>query len=206
MSQKDMRVRRTHKLIRESFLALLMEKDFEAITVQDIADRAMVNRATFYRHYQDKYDLVIRITNDMLHTLIEQLEPPPVDVDNFTLGHPPVAWIQLFAYLQEHALLYRLVLTQGGRHQHQLNKHFYRLIDKQIEQRLQIMWESTQQPRVPFEVIVGYSSSAFLGALIWWLDNGTPYTPQQMASWVQQLMVPGAFYALGLDLPISSTQ
>ncbi|MEM8529453.1 MAG: TetR/AcrR family transcriptional regulator [Chloroflexota bacterium] len=203
MSQKDMRVRRSHKLIRESFLALLIEKDFEAITVQDIADRAMVNRATFYRHYQDKYDLVVRITDDMLYTLLEQMEPPPVDVDNFTLGQPPVAWIQLFAYLQEHALLYRLLLTQSGMHQHQLNKHFHRLIDKQIEQRLQIMWESSQQPRVPFEVIVGYCSSAFLGALIWWLDNGTPYTPQQMASWVQQLMVPGTFYALGLDLPIS---
>lgn len=206
MSQKDMRVRRSHKLIREAFLILLTEKDFESITVQDIADRAMVNRATFYRHYQDKYDLVIRIANDMLYTLIEQMEPPPVDVETFTLGQPPVAWIQLFAYLQEHALLYRLLLSQGGTHQQQLNKHFYKLIDKQIEQRLQIMWESSQQPRIPFEVIVGYCSSAFLGVLIWWLDNDTPYTPQHMASWVQQLMVPGAFHGLGLDLPRSPDQ
>lgn len=54
----DPRIVRTRQLLREALVALLREKDFEVITVQDIADRATVNRATVYAHYQDKYDLL----------------------------------------------------------------------------------------------------------------------------------------------------
>lgn len=54
----DPRVRRTRKLLQEALLALLAEKRFEAITVQDITERATLNRATFYAHFADKYALV----------------------------------------------------------------------------------------------------------------------------------------------------
>lgn len=54
----DPRVKRTRELILRAFGELLGRKAFEAITVQDIADRATVNRATFYAHFQDKYDLL----------------------------------------------------------------------------------------------------------------------------------------------------
>ena len=54
----DPRIVRTRQLLREALVSLLEEKDFEVITVQDIADRATVNRATVYAHYQDKYDLL----------------------------------------------------------------------------------------------------------------------------------------------------
>ena len=57
-NESDPRVIRTRKLILEAFASLLNEKDFEAITVQDIAQRATVNRATFYAHFADKYALI----------------------------------------------------------------------------------------------------------------------------------------------------
>src|SRR6516162_8640216 len=53
--QTDLRIRRTHHFLQEAMIELITEKGFEAITVGDIAERAMINRATFYRHYQDKY-------------------------------------------------------------------------------------------------------------------------------------------------------
>jgi pimeloyl-ACP methyl ester carboxylesterase len=56
--QTDLRIRRTHHFLQEAMIELITEKGFEAITVGDIAERAMINRATFYRHYQDKYDKV----------------------------------------------------------------------------------------------------------------------------------------------------
>jgi len=55
--RKDPRVARTQKLLRDAFTSLLQEKSFESISVQDIAERATVNRATFYAHFQDKFDL-----------------------------------------------------------------------------------------------------------------------------------------------------
>jgi len=53
----DPRVLRTRKLIESSFIELLEEKDFQSITIQDITDRATINRSTFYAHFDDKYML-----------------------------------------------------------------------------------------------------------------------------------------------------
>jgi AcrR family transcriptional regulator len=57
-SRVDPRVMRTRKLIRDALLSLLAEKSFEAINVQDIAERGTINRATFYAHYTDKFALL----------------------------------------------------------------------------------------------------------------------------------------------------
>lgn len=54
----DPRVKRTRQLLIKAFEGLMAEKSLEAITVQDIADRATVNRATFYAHFEDKFDLL----------------------------------------------------------------------------------------------------------------------------------------------------
>lgn len=53
----DPRVRRTRKLLKQAFVDIVSEKGFTAMTVQDITDRADINRATFYAHYTDKYEL-----------------------------------------------------------------------------------------------------------------------------------------------------
>src|SRR6266849_3955451 len=54
----DPRVKRTRQLLQQAFLELFREKSFASITVQDIAERATVNRATFYAHFEDKYALL----------------------------------------------------------------------------------------------------------------------------------------------------
>jgi len=54
----DPRVVRTRGLILKSFEDLLAEKGFETISVQDVTDKAQINRATFYAHFQDKYALL----------------------------------------------------------------------------------------------------------------------------------------------------
>jgi AcrR family transcriptional regulator len=60
----DPRVIRTRKLLLDAFLSLQAEKAFDDITVQDIAARATVNRATFYAHFVDKYALVDELIRD----------------------------------------------------------------------------------------------------------------------------------------------
>jgi len=61
MKKTDLRVQRTNKLIVDAFIHLVEKKGYEQVTVQDIADEAMINRATFYAHYKDKQDLYERI-------------------------------------------------------------------------------------------------------------------------------------------------
>lgn len=54
----DPRVRRTLQFLEEAFSTLIHEKDFQSITIQDITERAGINRATFYAHFPDKYALL----------------------------------------------------------------------------------------------------------------------------------------------------
>src|ERR671911_1971150 len=55
----DRRVRRTQELLRGALMALIMEKGYDRITVQDILDKADIGRSTFYAHYRDKEDLLL---------------------------------------------------------------------------------------------------------------------------------------------------
>lgn len=84
MNETDPRVKRTRKLIVEAFFALLGEKGIQAISVQDIAERATVNRATFYTHFEDKYALMDWVVRDTFReALTQRLGPTP----QFTLDH-----------------------------------------------------------------------------------------------------------------------
>ena len=68
----DPRVKRTRSLILRSFEALLAEKGFETISVQDVTDKAEINRATFYAHFQDKYALLDYSISQMFKQEIEK--------------------------------------------------------------------------------------------------------------------------------------
>jgi len=68
----DPRVKRTRNLILTSFESLLAEKGFETISVQDVTDKAQVNRATFYAHFPDKYALLDYSIQKMFMTEIEK--------------------------------------------------------------------------------------------------------------------------------------
>ncbi|MGB8908701.1 MAG: TetR/AcrR family transcriptional regulator [Candidatus Cybelea sp.] len=71
----DPRVTRTRKLIRDALASLLAEKNFESITVQDIAEQATVNRATFYAHFTDKFALLDAMIRDDFSGYLSQGDP-----------------------------------------------------------------------------------------------------------------------------------
>lgn len=83
----DLRVRRTAMMIEKAFVDLLNERDFQSITVQDIADRAQVNRATFYDHFPDKYMLFEHRILAMMRQTFESSLPAtfPYSRDNIHL-------------------------------------------------------------------------------------------------------------------------
>jgi len=80
----DPRVKRTRKLLQKAFSDLLAEKGFQSITVADITERAEVNRATFYLHFEDKYDLLNYCVREALQQTLEQKLPDP---QAFTLSN-----------------------------------------------------------------------------------------------------------------------
>ncbi len=71
----DPRVRRTRKLLQGALRSLITETRYSSITVQDISERATVNRATFYAHYIDKNDLAISLFKTNLHESLQKRVP-----------------------------------------------------------------------------------------------------------------------------------
>ncbi len=97
-----LRVRRTHKALREAVITLSKEKGFEQVIVSEITERAMVNRATFYRHYHDKYDLV----ESCVRELLEALPLPQIEGKHVPLRAMSATFATFFASIFEHAAFY----------------------------------------------------------------------------------------------------
>ena len=65
--KEDLRVKRTKKALTEAFIQLLSEKSFEEITVNELCSTADIRRATFYKHYTDKFDFLTTYTRSLQH-------------------------------------------------------------------------------------------------------------------------------------------
>ena len=83
----DPRVKRTRQLLQQAFWELMHEKGFSAISIQDVAERATVNRATFYAHFDDKYQLLDSIVQEQFHQRVTKDLPNP-QVGRKNLTHP----------------------------------------------------------------------------------------------------------------------
>jgi AcrR family transcriptional regulator len=98
MNEVDPRVKRTRRLIVDAFFSLMAEKSFHAISVQDIAERATVNRATFYLHFEDKYALMDWVVRDMFReALTARLGPTP----RFSLDHMRLLVVTVCEFLAQ---------------------------------------------------------------------------------------------------------
>src|ERR1700736_1077163 len=75
VNQADPRVKRTRTLLQDALVELLAEKSFDAITVQDIAERSTINRATFYAHFVDKYDLFAQYSRAWFRRSLQERLP-----------------------------------------------------------------------------------------------------------------------------------
>ena len=200
--QTDLRIRRTHKFLQEAMIELITEKSFDAVTVGDIAERAMINRATFYSHYQDKYDLVTKIFEDTTSQLLERLKPWRKTTDQNVKENPPEIWIQFFEHVAEYARLYRAMLGKNGSlwFADRMRDHTIKLM---LESQRQWEWEPNQRidPAMPKALPAIQLSHVLIGTIVWWLESEQRYTPRQIATWFHRFAFYGYLSALGYEAP-----
>jgi len=77
----DPRILRSRRMLMDSLVRLLTKKEFEDISVQEIADEATLNRATFYLHYPDKAALLQAMTDVRFRELLSRRNISPADCD-----------------------------------------------------------------------------------------------------------------------------
>lgn len=195
----DPRVLRTRKLLREAFTALAAEKPFEEITAQDITERATLNRATFYLHYRDKNDFLIRSMQEVLGEMEQTIEIPAVMGQTLNVDAIITPLIAVFQHFAQHANFYYVMLCEIAAPP-AINE-----IQRYIED-VALRWMVHLQPDknrqvVDTGIILKFIGTAYIGVLRWWLDNGMPYSAQQMAQQFLNLISNGVFRSIGMAVP-----
>src|SRR5579859_1979679 len=170
----DRRIRKTRQAIFEAFVGLMAEKKFEQITMNEIADRADVNRGTVYLHFVDKFDLLDQCIEAHVVQLVESccgLET--ADAPSKTV------LLRAFEHLEQHAFLYGTLLANKGvpAFRNRLMAVMLQILDEHIE-------TSGLNQHMNREILVQFLASAIIGVLEWWITQKMPYPATDM---VEQL-------------------
>jgi AcrR family transcriptional regulator len=195
MAGQDRRVRRTRRLIGDAFVALILERGYERITVQDILDRADVGRSTFYTHYRDKEAVLTAAFDDMHDELRADLAVMPPGVPPDPTG-PAGA---IFDHAYRHRAVYQALCgRQGGSLVH---RHLRHLIGGLLREHLRSHLTAAGSD-LPVDVVAEFYTSAALGLLAWWVDSDFPHGPTQLTHMYRRLAAPGLLTALGHDVAV----
>jgi AcrR family transcriptional regulator len=173
----NLRVRRTQILLREALIDLIEERGFEALTIGELTERAMVSRAAFYRNYQDKYDLVEQVFAEAMNGLQGA-------VTDLGQDHPAEIWVRFFEHIAQYERLYRALLGRQG------SPWFVFKMRAALADLIATRGHMPHQPnasRSPVhtftdELLPDLVSTMFVEAIIWWLEQGSPATPKEMAT------------------------
>lgn len=188
--KEDRRVRRTRQLLHQALLALTVERGYDAITVQDVLDRAEVARSTFYAHFRDKDDLLLAGFQEMSGALPGNLfafaEGESADYPNFGLT--------LFRHIGEQRALAKAFLSSAaGR---MVYDHLRNLIVVETRDWLSGRVDISASG-LPPELVVQHVVGALFGLLSWWVDHEFPYTADEMGAICQRLVIGGLAGVVG---------
>ncbi|SMC25945.1 transcriptional regulator, TetR family [Clostridium acidisoli DSM 12555] len=181
----DPRAARTRVLIQEAFLSLASEKIFESITVKDIAERASINRATFYAHFNDKYALLDNLLSEAFSSTISSTLQPNIQLNKDTLN---VVIIALCNYHED-----------INNHCNKVYKSISSFMDNNIQDKLQeliaIMLTNTasfgiiEQEKLKLLAIM--ISNSLYGATSYWYSKGKIITVSELSEDILTFVMPG---------------
>jgi AcrR family transcriptional regulator len=193
----DPRVKRTRQLLRQALMDLIPEKGYNAITVQDITDRATLNRATFYLHYRDKDDLLYKGMREVLDELTASNPPLVSESGVLSVDETHITIEREFKHVAKNLSFYRAMLGENGvwGFAHKLQNYIYELTRHRL---ISVLGELPTGP-VPTEIVLAYIATAYVGIIQWWVEQDMPYSTGEMADKLVQLYALGIYQALGLE-------
>lgn len=173
------RIRKTKAAIFRAFDALMQEKRYANISIQNIIDRADIGRTTFYAHYATKDELLESYINHVFDVLI--VENNGLDAEGLD-GLIPIEHI--FTHLQGHSPMLRNILNSDS--------------GELLFQRAESYWRTKLQSydigaesmnRVPQNLRINHIVTSAIGMIKWWSKNDMPYSPQEMERFWKQLVL-----------------
>ncbi|MEM7533394.1 MAG: TetR/AcrR family transcriptional regulator [Chloroflexota bacterium] len=174
MNKDDLRVQRTHRFLREALIALIGELGYDNVTIRHITDRAQVGYKTFFRHFDSKEALLNtvmeRLVNEFQRTVLSPDQPFASETNTINAVH----------FAEKHATVLLAALHSPA--SDQLLKPFVTFAHKE-GQRTYI------GSNIPDELVAHHFASSVFDLLGWWLDNDMPYPPEEMAEYINRLVI-----------------
>jgi AcrR family transcriptional regulator len=172
---RDTRITRSRPALCAALLTLLEAKPFEQITVKEIAARAGVGYATFFRHYPDKDGLLHELAANEISKLLAMTLPILYTIDSRASAQA------LCAYLWEHRKLWSALLTGGAAAT--LKAEFVR------QAQAKAALEPDRKSWLPGDLTVVFAVAATIEILAWWLKQNNPPTIKKMAEVLDRLVI-----------------
>jgi len=195
----DRRKNRTRRMLSEALFALMDERPYETITIEDITQRADLGRTTFYLHYKDKEELLLEsieaIAEELKAKVFAAMKEDDSNSEAANGNHPP-GWKPITMVLQHAAAntsLYLPILRGEGTPRAPacirqiIYEGAYDFFEKRMAQN-----QDAQHSIIPVEVLTNFFSTSLLGMLTWWLENNMPYPAEQMTEIYSKLFFSGA--------------
>ena len=170
--KSDPRVRKTKQSLNDALNALMVEKGYDKVTVQDIITRADVGRSTFYAHYETKDDLLMSKLDDLKQSMhVAMGNAPPSD-------EPAIQSLPLFVHLAENHHIMRSMIGSHGvaMVSEMVHAGMLQHVTSVLEQRQ----AQGDKHAIPVDARAGFLTGSLLAFASWWLDHDMPYPPRRM--------------------------
>jgi AcrR family transcriptional regulator len=163
----DRRVQRTRRVLREALISLILEQGWDAVSVQNICDRADVGRSTFYTHFADKEELLVGGLEDLGKSLRARFA---------ALGSsPPLGFVAgLIDHAHEQRRLFRAIIGKRGGQVVQ-QKFRSRLVELVREDLSAVLPASAER-----DAAARFIAGGLLEVLSWWLEARSPLPPSEV--------------------------
>lgn len=176
----DPRVLRTRQLLKDALIDLLQEMDLEKISVNRIAERATINRVTFYLHYRDIPDMLEKMADDMVEDIrrvwnqSEANDRTPEQTESQMLVH-------LLEHIAAHSKFYKIVL--GSKRTPIFTERLLKMLSESIALRIERSGSDLAFTKsgTPKDIAIWYGSAALIGTIVAWVRNDMPYSPAFLA-------------------------
>lgn len=173
--KSDGRVRYTKMVIKDGLLKLLKEKPIQRITVREICELAKINRATFYRHYQDAYDLLEQIENELFEEMSAMVSTNSDEVSSLTR--------ETFQIIEKNIELCKVLFSENG------DKMFLRRMMDISREKGIAKWRK-QYPNATksqLEYLYTFISSGSTAVIEQWVRTGMKERPVELEDIAQKV-------------------
>ena len=177
----DLRIIKTNKVLFEALITLMEQKDFEKIKISDICDQALINRSTFYAHYEDKYDLLLAMINDLKNNLEHELkENKEEDISkNYFMEFLKI----LINHVDEKRETYNSILKND---KNGIVMDF--LIDVSYRDLTSRLKNNNLISIIPIDVITKFYIGGIVNVGIDWVKNKNKYTKEELLLYFDKLI------------------